>query len=76
MKTPEAWKSETQAGVPLEPALLLQIWHEQNVRSWWRARKAEKEKKAERREEGEQELIQWSPFADGVNLTASDSAQQ
>jgi len=29
-----------------------------------------KERKAERREEGEQELIQWSPFADGVNLTA------
>jgi hypothetical protein len=36
----------------------------------------EKKTKAERREEGEQELIQWSPFADGVNLTASDSVQQ
>jgi hypothetical protein len=40
------------------------------------AEETEKERKAERREEGEQELIRWSPFADGVNLTATDSVQQ
>jgi hypothetical protein len=53
LKMPAAWKSKTQAEVPLEPALLLEIWHEQNARSWWRARR--KQRRRERPRGGRKE---------------------
>jgi len=52
-KIPAAWKSKTQAGVPLEPALLIEIWHEQNAWSWWRARR--KQRRRGRRRGGRKE---------------------